>query len=116
MVLQYARPNKQYRTKEILLYYQFFTIIKIKNYILYAYYGPSVISVTITKGGHPRGSRLYGTSGTIGREVAELYRYIYAERTYILIYLRPKRTDVLIYSTITIGRSYIFKYIVPTVR
>ena len=35
-------------------------------------YEPSVISVTVTKGGHPRGSRLYGTSGTIGRGVAEL--------------------------------------------
>ena len=28
-------------------------------------YGPSVISVTVTKGGHLRGSRLYKTSGTI---------------------------------------------------
>ena len=34
-------------------------------------YGPSVISVTATKGGHPRSSRLYGTSGTMGRGVAE---------------------------------------------
>ena len=37
-------------------------------------YGPSVISVTVTKGGHPRGGGLYGTSGTMGRGVAELYR------------------------------------------
>ena len=36
-----------------------------------ACYGPSVISVTVTKGEHPRGNRLYGTSGTIGRGVAE---------------------------------------------
>ena len=34
-------------------------------------YGPSVISVTVTKGEHPRGSGLYRTSGTIGRGVAE---------------------------------------------
>ena len=35
-------------------------------------YGPSVISVMVTKGGHPRGSGLYRTSETIGRGVAEL--------------------------------------------
>ena len=35
-------------------------------------YGPSVISVTVTKEGHPRGGGLYGTSGTMGRGVAEL--------------------------------------------
>ena len=35
-------------------------------------YGPSVISVTVTKGGHPRGSRLYGTSGTMGRGVSRV--------------------------------------------
>ena len=29
-------------------------------------YRPSVISVTVTKGGHLRGSKLYRTSGTIG--------------------------------------------------
>ena len=34
-------------------------------------YGPSVISVKVTKGGHPRGGGLYGTSGTMGRGVAE---------------------------------------------
>ena len=37
-------------------------------------YRPSVISVTVTKGGHPSGGGLYGTSGTIGRGVAESYR------------------------------------------
>ena len=37
-------------------------------------YGPSVISVTVTKGGHLRGSGLYKTSGTIGRGVAESCR------------------------------------------
>ena len=36
-------------------------------------YVPSVISVTVTKGGHPKGSKLYKTSGTIGRRVAESY-------------------------------------------
>ena len=29
------------------------------------YYGPSVISVTVTKGGHLKSSRLYKTSKTI---------------------------------------------------
>ena len=40
----------------------------------YIYYGLSVISVTVTKRGHPRGSRLYETSGTIRRGVTELYK------------------------------------------
>ena len=39
-----------------------------------AYYRPSVISVTVTKGEHLRGSRLYGTSKTMGRGVAESYK------------------------------------------
>ena len=38
------------------------------------YYRPSVISVTVTKGGHLSGSKLYKTSKTIGRGVAELYK------------------------------------------
>ena len=29
-------------------------------------YGPSIISITVTKGGHLRGSRLYRTSRIIG--------------------------------------------------
>ena len=33
-------------------------------------YGPSVISVTVTKGGHPRGSGLHRTSKTIGQGVS----------------------------------------------
>ena len=37
-------------------------------------YGPSVISVTVTKGGHPRSSRLYKTSGTIGRGVTKSHK------------------------------------------
>ena len=80
------------------------------------YYGPSVISVTVTKGGYPRGSRHYKTSKTMGRGVAKSYNYIYTKRTYILTYLRIKRTDIPTYLTITIGRSYIFKHIVPTIR
>ena len=36
-------------------------------------YGPSVISVMVTTGGHPRGSGLYGTSRTIRQGVAELH-------------------------------------------
>ena len=35
-------------------------------------YGPSVISDTVTKGGHPSRSGLYGTSGTIGRGVSQV--------------------------------------------
>ena len=38
-----------------------------KKVILLKCYGPNVISVTVTKGGHLRGSRLYGTSKTIER-------------------------------------------------
>ena len=37
-------------------------------------YGPSVISVTVTKGGHLRRGGLYETSGTMGRGVAESHR------------------------------------------
>ena len=37
-------------------------------------YGPSIIRVTVTKGGHPRGGGLYRTSRTIGQGVAELCR------------------------------------------
>ena len=79
-------------------------------------YGPSVISVTVTKGGHPRDSRLYGTSGTMGRGVAELRSYIRIKHTDVLTYLYTERTDVLIYLTITIERSYIFKYTISTIR
>ena len=35
------------------------------------YYGPSIISVTVTKGVYLRGNRLHKTSGTMGRGVAE---------------------------------------------
>ena len=37
-------------------------------------YGPSVISVTVTKRGHLRGSRLYKTSKTIGQGVTKSHR------------------------------------------
>ena len=42
------------------------------NYSLRSCYGPSVISVTVTKGGHPSSGRLYRTSRTMGRGVTEL--------------------------------------------
>ena len=53
------------------------TTLRIKKYLIFkelTCYRPSVISVTVTKGGHPRGSRLYGTSRTIERGVTELHR------------------------------------------
>ena len=54
--------------KGICVNKDFKSLIKVRLYC----YGPSVISVTVTKGEHPRGSRLYGTSKTMGRGVAEL--------------------------------------------
>ena len=36
------------------------------------YYGPSVINITVTKGEHLRGSRLYKTNRTIGRGVSQV--------------------------------------------
>ena len=36
------------------------------------YYGPSVISVTVTKGGHSSSSGLYETSRTMGRGVSRV--------------------------------------------
>ena len=70
----------------------------------------------VTKGGHLRGSKLYKTNKTIEQGVAKLYSYVYTKRTRVLIYLYTKCTDILTYSTIAIGRSYIFKYIVFTIR
>ena len=35
-------------------------------------YGPNIISVTVTKGGHPKNSGLYKTSKTIGRRVSQV--------------------------------------------
>ena len=37
------------------------------------------------------------TSKTIGQGVAELYNYIHTERTYVLIYLYTKHTNILTY-------------------
>ena len=79
----YYRINFRYR----LLEYPQLYILSLRQYkpyrlpiafwlvpsLLLICYGPSVISVTVTKGGHPRGNRLYGTSKTIGQEVAELH-------------------------------------------
>ena len=70
----------------------------------------------VIKGEYLRGSKLYKISKTIGWGIAKLYNYIYTERTHILIYLYIGHTDVPTYLTITIGRSYIFKYIVFTIR
>ena len=55
--------------KPILKIYTLSLLIVVKINICYR---PSVISVTVTKGGHPRGSKLYRTSKTIGRGVTEL--------------------------------------------
>ena len=41
--------------------------------VVVVYYGPSIISVTVTKGGYLRGNRLYKTSKTIRQGVTELY-------------------------------------------
>ena len=38
---------------------------------LLLYYGPSVISITVIKGGHLKGNRLYKTSRTIRRRVTK---------------------------------------------
>ena len=85
-------------------------------------YGPSVISVTVTTGGHPRGGGLYGTSGTMGRGVSRVTwttQYVQKFGTWkreYATYPDHRRTDVLTYSVITIGRSYIFKYTVFTIK
>ena len=50
------------------------TVIKCSKCYIYKprlCYRPSVISITVTTGGHLRGSGLYKTSGTMGRGVAE---------------------------------------------
>ena len=47
---------------------------------------------------------------------AESRGHVRTERTHVLTYSRTERTDVPTYSTITMGRSYVFKYTVPTVR
>ena len=47
----------------------YYSYLKITVYLCY---GPSVISVTVTKGGHPRSGRLYETSKTIGRGVSRV--------------------------------------------
>ena len=49
---------------------RYYTLLRFS--ICVSCYGPSVISVTVTKGGHPRGDRLYGTSGTMGRGVSRV--------------------------------------------
>ena len=39
---------------------------------MHSCYGPSVISITVTTGGHPRGDKLYKTSKTIRRGVSRV--------------------------------------------
>ena len=51
-------------------------MFKLGTRVLPIYYGPSVISVTVTTGGHLRGNRLHRTSKTMGRGVAELHRQL----------------------------------------
>ena len=46
--------------------------MRLKKYRLVKCYGPSVISVMVTKGGYLRGGRLYRTSGTMGRGVSQV--------------------------------------------
>ena len=66
-------PNTYYLNLIIALFRSFIFNTTLILYILLLAlcYGPSVISVTVTTGGHPRGGGLYGTSGTMGRGVAE---------------------------------------------
>ena len=52
---------------ELLVYKKSLYLFSI--YFFIYYYGPSIISVIVTKGGHLRGNRLYKTSKTIGRGV-----------------------------------------------
>ena len=76
-----------------------------------------VISITVTKGGHLKGSRLYKISKTIGRGVAELRsQFNIDEYRNVKTHVIYRRIDVLTYSTITIRRSYIFKYTVFTIK
>ena len=49
----------------------------------------------VTKGGHPSGGKLYGTSGTMGRGVAESRRSLVCENVGIWEHMR--RTNVLTY-------------------
>ena len=61
-----------------------------------------------------------GTSGTMGRGVSRVTWKVQYVRTWERGNTRDvptyRRTDVPTYSTITIGRSYIFKYTVLTVK
>ena len=85
-------------------------------------YGPSVISIMVTKGEHLRGSGLYGTSRTIGRGVSQVTwttQYVYKVGTWerhVLRILSVLTYRILTYSVITMGRSYIFKHTVLTVK
>ena len=41
---------------------------------------------------------------------------LYTKHIYVLMYSRTERTDVLTYWTITMGKSYVFKYTVFTIK
>ena len=55
-------------------------------------YGPSIISVMVTKGGHLKGGRLYKTSKTIRQGVAESRK-----RFSIWKYRNVKTASILMY-------------------
>ena len=63
-ILIYSKPARQLNTA------------KVAKYQFCYYYGPSVISVTVTKGGYLSSGGLYRTSGTMGRGVAESRRQL----------------------------------------
>ena len=85
-------------------------------------YGPSIISVTVTKGGHPSGSKLYRTSGTIRQRVSRVTQstqYVHKVKTWkrhVLRTLNILTYQIPTYSAITMGRSYVFKHTVSTIK
>ena len=70
-------------------------VISLKSSIaLEKCYGPSVISATVTTGGHPSSSGLYETSETIGRGVTESRKKF---NTWKRRNVKTRRTDILTY-------------------
>ena len=54
-------------------YFKLVAVILLLNKIMpTCCYGPSVISITVTKGGHLRGSGLYKTSKAMGQGVSQV--------------------------------------------
>ena len=58
-------------------------------------YGPNIISVTVTKGGHLSGGGLYRTSKTMGRGVAKSRKSLIRENVEMWEY--TQRTNILTY-------------------